>query len=323
MTIDAAIGVLQITIYTARGLKNPDKFSGTPDPYVVLSINSGRELARTEIQPSTTTPRWNETKTILINSLNDALSFQIFDFNEIRKDKLLGTANFDLKQLEENAERENVSGQIMYNAKPRGEVVFDVRFYPVLGPKKREDGTEEPPPETTTGIVAFTIHQAKDLDARKSLVGALSPYAVFLLNGKEVHISKKLKRTNNPIWDEHVEMLVHNRMNCRLGVIIKDERDLSADVIVGSYQIRLNDFLERMEAQQDWFTLANADSGKVRMEVKWKPVVMPGGIQGSGGYVTPIGVMRFHFKQAKDVRNVEAVTGGKVIHMSVSLSRTL
>src|SRR5947207_11593856 len=110
-----AIGVLQVTIYTARGLKNPDKFSGTPDPYVVLSINSGRELARTEIQQSTTTPRWNETKSILINSLNDALSFQIFDFNEIRKDKLLGTANFDLKQLEDDAEHENVSAQIMYN----------------------------------------------------------------------------------------------------------------------------------------------------------------------------------------------------------------
>ena len=243
--------------------------------------------------------------------MNDSLSLQIFDFNEIRKDKLLGTANFDLKQLEEDAEHENVSGQIKYNAKPRGEIVFDVRFYPALLPKKREDGTLEAPPETTTGIVAFTIHQAKDLDARKSLVGTLSPYAVFLLNGKEVYVSKKLKRTNNPVWDEHVEMLVHNRMNCRLGVMIKDERDLSADVIVGSYQIRLNEFLERMEAQQDWFTLANAGSGKIRMEVKWKSVVMPGAMQGSGGYVTPIGVMRFHFKQANDVRNVEAVTGGK------------
>ena len=306
-----AIGVLQVTIYTARGLRNPDKFSGTPDPYVVLSINSGRELARTEIQQSTTTPRWNETKTILINSLNDSLSLQIFDFNEIRKDKLLGTVNFDLKNLEEDAEQENVSAAIVYNTKPRGEVVFDIRYYPVLRPKKLEDGTEEPLPETTTGIVAFTIHQAKDLDARKSLVGTLSPYAVFLLNGKEVHISKKLKRTNNPVWDEHVEMLVQNRMNCRLGVIIKDDRDLATDPVVGSYQIRLNDFLERMENQQDWFTLANGGGGKVRMDVKWKPVIMPGGIQGSVGYVTPIGVMRLFFNQAKDVRNVEAVTGGK------------
>ena len=101
LTLDSAIGVLAVTIYTARGLKNPDKFSGTPDPYIVLSINSGRELARTEIYPSTTNPRFNETKMLLINSLNDALSFQVFDYNEIRKDKLLGTANFDLKSLEE------------------------------------------------------------------------------------------------------------------------------------------------------------------------------------------------------------------------------
>ena len=312
--------MLQITIYSARGIRNPDKFSGTPDPYVVLSINSGRELARTAIQPSTTTPRWNETKTILINSLNDALAFQIFDYNEIRKDRLLGTANFDLKQLEQQPEYENVSGQIMYNAKVRGEVVFDVRYYPVLRPKKLEDGTEEPPPETTTGIVAFTVHQARDLDAKKSIVGVLNPYAVFLLNGKEIHISKKMKRTNNPVWDEHVEILVQNRMNCRLAVMIKDDRDLSTGIVLGSYQIRLNDFLERMEAQQDWFTLANAATGKVRMEVKWKPVEMPGGIQGSRGYVTPIGVMRFHFKQAKDVRNVEAVTGKSDPYVRVTVS---
>src|SRR5579859_3592980 len=311
LILESAIGVLQVTLYSARGLKNPDKFSGTPDPYIVLAINAGKELARTEVQQSTTTPRWNETKTLLINSLNDALSFQVFDYNEIRKDKLLGTANFDLKQLEEDAEHESVSAPIMYNAKSRGEVVFDVRFYPVLKPKKLEDGTEEPPPETTSGIVAFTVHQAKDLDSKKSIVGSLSPYAVFLLNGKEVHISKKLKRTNNPIWDEHVEILVQNRMNCRLGVVIKDDRDLSTDIVIGSYQIRLNDFLDRMENQQDWFTLAGAASGKVRMEAKWKPIIMPGGLQGSGGYVTPIGVLRFHFKQAKDVRNVEAVTGGK------------
>jgi Ca2+-dependent lipid-binding protein len=317
---DAAIGVLQVTIYSARGIRNPDKFSGTPDPYTVLSINSGRQLARTEIQQSTAAPRWNETKTILINSLNDALSFQIFDYNEFRKDRLLGTANFDLKQLEQQTEHENVSGQVMYNAKNRGEVLFDVRYYPVLLPKKLDDGTEEAPPETTTGIVAFTVHQAKDLDASKSLVGALNPYAVFLLNGKEVRISKKMKRTNNPVWDEHVEILVHNRMNCRLGVLIKDDRDLGTDIVLGSYQIRLNDFIERIDAQQDWFTLTNASTGKIRMEVKWKPVDMPGGIQGSGGYVTPIGVMRFHFKQARDVRNVEAVAGKSDPYVRVMVS---
>jgi Ca2+-dependent lipid-binding protein len=68
--------------------------------------------------------------------LNNALSFQIFDYNEIRKDRLLGTANFDLKQLEEDAEHENVTEQVTYNAKSRGEVTFDVRYYPVLKPKK-------------------------------------------------------------------------------------------------------------------------------------------------------------------------------------------
>ena len=160
--------VLQVSLYSARGLKNPDKFSGTPDPYVVLAINAGKGACSDRGATKYHHTALERTKTLLINSLNDALSFLVYDYNEIRKDKLLGTANFDLKQLEEDAEREGVSAPIMYNAKARGEVVFDVRFYPVLKPKKLEDGTEEPPPETTSGIVSFNIHQAKDLDTKKS-----------------------------------------------------------------------------------------------------------------------------------------------------------
>lgn len=45
--LDTAIGVLQVTIHSARGIKGSKIGGGSPDPYVSLSFNSRVELART------------------------------------------------------------------------------------------------------------------------------------------------------------------------------------------------------------------------------------------------------------------------------------
>ena len=65
------------------------------------------------------------------------------------------------------------------------------------------------------------------------------------MNGKEVGVSKKLKRTNNPVWpDATKELLITNRKTAKLGLVIKDDRDLATDPIIGTYQIKLEDLLE-------------------------------------------------------------------------------
>jgi len=51
--LDQAVGVLQVTVQSARGLKSTKIGGGTPDPYVSLSINSREELARTKYKHST------------------------------------------------------------------------------------------------------------------------------------------------------------------------------------------------------------------------------------------------------------------------------
>jgi Ca2+-dependent lipid-binding protein len=52
-TLDAAIGVLQITVHSARGIKGTKIGGGTPDPYVSFSINQRAELDRTHYKKST------------------------------------------------------------------------------------------------------------------------------------------------------------------------------------------------------------------------------------------------------------------------------
>lgn len=54
--LDTAIGVLQITVQSARGIKGSKIGGGTPDPYVGISINQREELARTKYKADTYVP---------------------------------------------------------------------------------------------------------------------------------------------------------------------------------------------------------------------------------------------------------------------------
>ncbi|RAK77104.1 putative membrane bound C2 domain protein (vp115) [Aspergillus fijiensis CBS 313.89] len=304
--VDQAIGVVAVTLHGARQLKNPDAFAGTPDPYAVVTLNNRVELGRTKTIHDTDSPRWNETIYVIITSFAESLTIIPYDWNEFRKDKELGTATFPLDRLEQQPEHEGLFLEVMASGRSRGAVHADIRFFPVLGGRQLENGQVEPPPEMNTGIARFIVEQAKDLDASKSLVGQLNPYGVLLLNGKEIHITKKLKRTNNPIFQNAAkEFLVTDRKSARLGLVIKDDRDLGKDPILGTYQIKLNDMLKMMEKGQQWFHLHGAKTGRAKLILDWKPVAV-GGVHGAG-YVDPIGVMRFHFKSASNLRNLETM----------------
>lgn len=325
--VDEAVGVVAITIHGAHNLKNTDKFSGSPDPYVIVSINSRNELGRTKTVYDTSNPRWNETIYVIITSFTDSLTLQVHDWNEYLKDKELGTATFALEGLEKEEEHENLNLDVMASGRPRGVLSADIRFFPVLTGNTTDSDKDEPPPEMNTGIARFTVEQAKDLDGSKSLVGQLSPYGVFLLNGKEVHITKKLKRTNNPIFpDPSKEVLITDRKTARFGMKIKDDRDLAADPVIGKYQLKLNDMLKRMEQGHEWFPLQGAKIGRAKMKVEWRPIALKG-VTGTAGYVSPVGVMRLHIQNARDLRNVETMGKSdpylRVLLSGIQKSRTV
>ena len=306
--VDQAIGVLAIMIHGANGLKNPDKLAGTPDPYAVVSLNGRLPLGKTKTVEGNPNPRWGDIIYVIITSFSDTLTLQVYDYNEYRKDKELGTATFALDQLEQVTEHENLQLEVMANGKQRGLIQANINLFPVLEGRKLEDGTVEAAPESNSGVARLTVEQAKDLDGTKSLVGQLNPYAILLLNGKEIHKTRKLKRTNNPIWDDgSKEFLVTDRKSARLGLVINADRDLSADQIIGTYQIKLDDMLQHMEKGQEWYNLSGAKTGRAKFTLQWKPVTLKGISGGSGGYITPIGVMRFHFQSARDLRNLETV----------------
>jgi Ca2+-dependent lipid-binding protein len=48
-------------------------------------------------------------------------------------------------------------------------------------------------------------------------------------------------------------------------------------------------------------------TGRAKLTLQWKPVALKGIMGGSGGYIKPIGVMRLHFQNARNLRNVETM----------------
>ncbi|KAH7345115.1 tricalbin [Rhizoctonia solani] len=326
--LDAAIGVLQVTIFDARGLKGSKIGGGTPDPYVSLTINNRGEMARTKFRRSTYNPHWGEVKFLVINSLTETLNLALLDHNDHRKDTELGTASFELSTLTEDATQEGLVRKVLKDGKERGEVKFDVSFFPVLKPQTLDGGKIQPLPETKVGIVRLVIHQAKELDASKSMSGDLNPFAKLLIRNREIHKTSVMKHTLGPVWESAKEFLVTDKASTVVTIKVIDDRDFLKDPVVGYMNIRLKDILAAREKQQDWFPLSGCKSGKVRISADWKPLNMAGSMQGAGSYSPPIGIVRLWIKSAKDVKNVEATLGGKsdpyvrVMLNAVTMART-
>ncbi|KAL1677515.1 C2 domain-containing protein [Schizophyllum commune] len=310
--LDTAIGVLQVTIESARGIKTSKIGGGTPDPFVSISISQRAELARTKYKRSTYNPTWMETKFILVNSLADQLTLSLYDYNDHRKHSHMGDASFELAKLQEDATLEGLSVPILKDGKDRGEMRFDLSFFPVIKP---EEGQDEDVTDTKVGIVRLTIHQAKSLDKSKSLSGDINPMAKLFLNGdtrNAVFATKPFKHTNAPVWEAAHEFLCADKHNSVIAIKVIDDRDFLKDPVIGYMSIRLQDLLNsKNEVGRDWFNLSGCKTGKIRVSAEWKPLNMAGSLHGADQYMPPIGAVRLHIDRATDVKNVEATLGGK------------
>lgn len=327
--LDTAIGVIQVTVEAARGLKANKIGGGSPDPYVSISINNREELARTKYKPSTYNPTWMETKFIMVNSLQESLVLSLLDYNDHRKDTPLGAATFELQKLLEDATQEGLELPVLKDGKDKGTIRLNVNYFPVLKPESVNG--KENLPQTNVGIVRLTMHQAKELDATKSLSGDLNPLVkVFLGNSTSyTHKSQIIKHTNNPIWESSTEFICADKSSSVITIKVIDERDFLRDPVVGYMSVRLVDLLQTDPAlSREWWPLSGCNSGKIRLSCEWKPLQMAGALSSADQYVPPIGVVRLWLRKATDVKNVEATFGGKsdpyvrVLVNNVTLGRT-
>lgn len=129
-----AIGVLAISIASGDDLRGSDFIGNTVDPYITFELEKAlpdvdNDL-RTTVKSNTTSPRWNETKYILLSTLDQKMTLKCFDFNDFRKDTYIGEVVVDLQDLLGNPAQDNLSQDLTIGAKSKGRLNYSMHWFP-------------------------------------------------------------------------------------------------------------------------------------------------------------------------------------------------
>ncbi|KAF9581003.1 hypothetical protein BGW38_002137, partial [Lunasporangiospora selenospora] len=293
-SLTAAAGVVQFTIYNAKDLKNTE-LVGNSDPYIKIRLGNRPDLATTAVKQDTLNPVWNETNTILVNNLNEVVCMEIMDKDNIRKDRPLGQANFDLKSLEEEPIQDDIWCKVLRNGKERGAVRVRAAYYPVQPPQPSADGSQLIPVESNSGILAISLAQAKDI----ARTGKTKSLCNVYLNGRLVHTTKKMIGAN-PAWGAEVDVFLTDLEAAQISVEV-----VSDGQVIGSYAVPGKRLIKDTEKKEDWVTLQGGEgTGKLRMTGIWKPILMGDDLNPSH-HKPAFGVIRIQLYGGRDLRNVE------------------
>ncbi|KAJ2745348.1 Tricalbin-2 [Coemansia sp. BCRC 34301] len=338
--IPSAKGVLVIHMQSARGLPKMDTF-GKADPYVRISTVKHPEISvRTRTIEKTLAPSWGETLILLVYSKSDTIQMEVFDWNSVGKDDKIGFVSYPMQRLLEQPESEGNTMPIMMGDTERGQLSFDMSYYPVsvrttqaalvdsegnqLDPSAEaqqadadaaEGLSDEPDVDSNTGLLRLFVRSASNLATSPALARKLGVRVEAFINKSRVIDCPEVKGTDSPSWEVGKEIFVADRdcatIHVRL-VNTANERTL------GTLKLRIDDALAHQsgEAGSDWHALEGHVTGKVRLNVKWRPILMDADVasglgQGKKLPAPPIGFVKLTCHEGRGLKNVEGATGRK------------
>lgn len=307
-----AIGVVAVNIASASELKSSDFITNTVDPYIVLKTEKtlpGEEAEiRTAIKSDIRNPTWHETKYILVNTLNQKLSLTCVDFNDVRKDSLIGSVDIDLNELFQTPSIENQSSELLIGSKSRGILNYSLNWYPVIkGQKKAEkqeadeetlgfsDVEDQESNAIDSGIAKITLQKITEISSTTGFTSNLSPSAKLYINDKLVKSFRTLKRINEPSWNETFEVLVGSKMNSTMTLKVFDNRGKN-EVLLCQYSSNIEDGLNTLKGGSDF--LRGNPFGKIYIDAEWKPVEISDMVVSKSMVKDPIGCIRLNVGQA-------------------------
>lgn len=336
--LESSIGVLMVRVYEAKELKNMDQLGGTSDPYVAIKLG-GRLLAESQVIHNNLNPYWDESFYILVQSFNDVLELTVQD-KDVLKNRTMGLFKSSLKELgldivDSSAASSSSSDHGRYrledlwrplrgsNDKSRGQIRFDLAFFPIATGSSPDTASASSPSSAkrsskvpSCGILHVTIHQAKELDESKSIVGLYNPYIEVRHNGQLAHKTKIKKRTNNPTFEDNFELFIRNVDKGRLHFTVMDQRDLSASrPEIGNCEVSVAEVIKMSQPGDatvkkiEWWTLRNANSGKLRLSFRFFPIMIDHDVpdDSSSQSSAAVGVVRVNIIEASNLKNQQAV----------------
>ncbi|RIA95976.1 hypothetical protein C1645_802663 [Glomus cerebriforme] len=294
-----AIGIMRVDILEAKNLTHVD-VSGDNDPYVISSLDPSPYMhthSTTRVIENCAKPVWKETffhKIPELDIVDEHIKFKlgVMDWDRFTTDDHIGSIWIDIKDAIGDGEYEKLiyDGWEKIKLKPNditthGELRFRLEYYPKLPIHF------EPKPEQTSGIFGLKIHQAMNLQIttapyiEESLIMSdnhynsyyPNPYAVVYLNDSRVFRTRAKLNNIAPFWNASTEQFVRDWKTAIVRVVIKDQKDLEYDPVIGMITLSLKELFEQKEKKEatKWYPLRHGvGCGKVRLSFLFRTISM-------------------------------------------------
>lgn len=135
------------------------------------------------------------------------------------------------------------------------------------------------------GILKMTLQDVTNLFVKVAPFGQLNPSATFSVDGKVVHNFRKLKRINEPSWNEIIEILIPSKRSSLLKLQVFDTQ-FGSNVLIAEYVGVVSDLVAKWSADgyifdatvptslTSQFPSAAQTSPKIRAKGVWKPLAI-------------------------------------------------
>ncbi|KAF8898447.1 C2 domain-containing protein [Infundibulicybe gibba] len=262
------IGAIRVTVQSSQIIPWSKLLGGSPDPFIAISIDSGDEIVRTSAKNHCFDPTWMETHYIPVNTLNASLKLTLYNHHAHWKHTFLGAARFNLSKLQGDPALGGISARLSKDQKERGEVLFDLAFYPIVPPGS------EPTNAYFSGILTLYIRRAENLQPSEDM-GELNPAAEIRLGvgDKPIHSTQRVAKTANPLWQSTCSFFCVDKSCCTIHVTVTN--DGRASPVIGQLSIRLEDLLEGLDTGVDSWSLSGCRRGKLVLGAIWGPLNLP------------------------------------------------
>ncbi|KAG1396326.1 hypothetical protein G6F60_009690 [Rhizopus arrhizus] len=220
-------GNLTVTLLSAQGLKAADK-SGTSDPYVKFTIN-GEVVHKSTTLKKTLNPVWHgETFQVpIVSRVTTSFRIEVFDYNQLSGDIPLGSGGISLRgdRVESFCAHDWDVPLDGMEGVDQSKVRIRLKWDPQLLARQKTHTSfmrtatrrvttkmgatafnwNQPLPKAITVPTRMTVNivEARGLAGDES---KMNPMATLSIDHTTILKSKKVKKTNQPLWNESIAL---------------------------------------------------------------------------------------------------------------------
>ncbi|XP_049437948.1 extended synaptotagmin-1 isoform X2 [Epinephelus fuscoguttatus] len=285
----SAILVVYLDKAEALPMKKGNK---EPNPMVQLSVQDITRESKTCY--TTINPEWEEAFTFFIQDprkqdidiqVKDADRVQTLGSLTIPLSRLLSNSNLSLDQWFQ-LDNSGSASRIYINTVLRvlwldeERIPSDVSSNLEAGLSKQLPQQTSPHPSfATEGLLRIHLLAGQNLVPKDNLMGGMvkgksDPYVKINIGG-ETFTSQVIKANLNPTWNEMYEVVLRPQSGQEVQVELFD-KDMDKDDFLGRFKISLADII-RSQYTDQWYTLNDVKSGRVRLILEWVPAVSNNG----------------------------------------------